>query len=236
MPSISQPIDRLSQDSLGVELDRQGCALLPRLLDDTDCDTVTALYSQDALFRKRIVMEKHGYGRGEYQYFAYPMPATIAALRAGLYPPLAAVANRWYETLKLAPRFPATHAEFLDRCHRAGQLRPTPLMLKYGKDDYNCLHQDLYGEHLFPLQVAILLSRPGVDFTGGEFLLTEQRPRMQSRTEVIPLTRGDAVVFAVNQRPKEGSRGYYRVTHRHGVSTVRSGQRYVLGIIFHDAL
>ncbi len=192
-------------------------------------------YATDALFRKRIVMERHGYGRGEYGYFAYPLPARVAQLRTALYPPLADIANRWNEAMKVETRYPAGHAEFLARCHDAGQTRPTPLVLKYGEGDYNCLHQDLYGDHFFPLQVAVLLSEPAQDFTGGEFVLTEQRPRMQSRVEVVPLAKGDAVVFPVQRRPVRGTRGVYRVTLRHGVSRVRSGSRFTLGIIFHDA-
>jgi hypothetical protein len=180
-------------------------------------------------------MARHGFGRGEYRYFAYPLPPAVADLRAALYPRLAPVANRWNQEMKIAARFPDTHAAFLKRCHAAGQTRPTPLLLRYGPGDYNCLHQDLYGEHVFPLQLAILLSRPGADFTGGEFLLTEQRPRMQSRGEVAPLRQGDGVIFAVHQRPVQGSRGTYRVTMRHGVSRIRSGSRTTLGVIFHDA-
>jgi hypothetical protein len=180
-------------------------------------------------------MERHGFGRGEYQYFAYPLPAALAELRCALYPPLATIANRWHEQLGIDTRFPARHEEFIERCHAAGQLRPTPLMLQYREGDYNCLHQDLYGEHVFPLQVAVLLSRPGEDFTGGEFVLTEQRPRMQSRVEVVPLAQGDAVIFAVHNRPVQGSRGPYRVNLRHGVSRVRSGRRHTVGLIFHDA-
>jgi hypothetical protein len=218
------------------ELQSRGCAVLPRLLTPDQCAGLVALYGQPSHFRSRIEMARHGFGRGEYQYFSYPLPDLVQQLRQTLYPRLAAVANGWYEAMGMVPRFPADHAGFLARCHAAGQTRPTPLLLQYGQDDYNCLHQDLYGDHVFPLQVAVLLSRPGDDFSGGEFVLTEQRPRMQSRAEVVPLAQGDAVVFAVNQRPVQGSRGFYRVTLRHGVSRLRSGQRHTLGVIFHDAL
>jgi hypothetical protein len=192
-------------------------------------------YGNDALFRSRVVMERHGFGRGEYRYYAYPLPADLAQLRTGLYPPLARIANRWQAALGLDERYPLEHAQYLARCHAAGQARPTPLLLQYGPGDYNCLHQDLYGEHVFPLQVAVLLSRPDEDFSGGEFVLTEQRPRMQSRAEVVPLRQGDAVVFPVHTRPVNGTRGVYRVNMRHGVSRLRSGHRHTLGIIFHDA-
>jgi hypothetical protein len=217
-------------------LDAQGCALIPRLLDRPSCDAVAAWYQADARFRSTVVMARHGFGQGEYRYFADPLPALVAELRARLYPPLAAIANRWAEVLGLADGFPADHAAFLRRCHAAGQTRPTPLLLRYGPGDYNCLHQDLYGEVHFPLQVAILLSEPGRDFEGGEFVLTEQRPRMQSRVEVVPLRQGDAVVFPVRARPVRGGRGIYRVNLRHGVSRIRSGRRLTLGVIFHDAL
>ena len=220
---------------LEAELNEQGCALLPGLLGAGDCAAIAALYAREEGFRSRVVMQRHGFGRGEYRYFAYPLPDTVAALRERFYPVLAPIANRWHQAMSLAPRFPATHGEFLQRCHAAGQTRPTPLLLQYGEGDYNCLHQDLYGEHVFPLQIAVLLSEPGRDFAGGEFVLTEQRPRMQSRAEVVPLRQGDAVVFAVNQRPVTGSRGVYRVAMRHGVSRLRSGRRHTLGVIFHDA-
>lgn len=216
-------------------LNAYGCAMLRNLLSSEECDALTALYPRDALFRSRVVMARHGFGRGEYKYFAYPLPSLIGDLRTALYPCLAPVANRWNEVMGIDVRYPAAHAEFIERCHAAGQTRPTPLMLQYATDDYNCLHQDLYGEHVFPLQVAILLSEPGADFTGGEFVMTEQRPRMQSRTEVVPLSKGDAVVFAVHHRPVQGTRGPYRVNLRHGVSRLRSGQRHTLGVIFHDA-
>ena len=217
------------------ELDAFGCAVLPGLLGPQDCAAVAALYDRPALFRSRVLMQQHGFGRGEYQYLAYPLPAPLAALRSDLYPPLADIANRWHELLDVDTRFPAEHADYLARCHAAGQSKPTPLLLRYREGDFNCLHQDLYGELVFPLQVAVLLSRPGVDFEGGEFVLTEQRPRMQSRAEVVPLGQGDAVVFAVNQRPVQGTRGVYRVAMRHGVSRLRRGMRHTLGIIFHDA-
>ena len=222
-------------DAVETALNASGCAILPALLSPAECAAMAARYAAPDGFRSRVVMARHGYGRGEYRYFAYPLPPPVATLREHLYPPLSEIANRWQATLGLATRFPATHAEFVARCHAAGQTRPTPLLLQYGPGDYNCLHQDLYGEHVFPLQVAVLLSAPGRDFTGGEFVLTEQRPRMQSRPEVVPLQQGDAVVFAVNQRPVQGTRGVYRVVMRHGVSRLRSGHRHTLGVIFHDA-
>jgi hypothetical protein len=214
------------------ELDTQGFAILEGLLSVEQCNALAASYSDDSLFRSRVVMARHGFGRGEYKYFQYPLPALVENLRTELYPQLVPTANRWYEAMGMAARFPLTHAEFLDRCHAAGQTRPTPLLLQYGVDAFNCLHQDLYGEHVFPLQVAILLSD---GFTGGEFVMTEQRPRMQSRAMVVPLRRGDGVGFAVHTRPVQGTRGTYRVNMRHGVSRIRSGQRHTLGIIFHDA-
>jgi len=220
---------------LALDLDAQGSAVIERLISPQECAALAALYADDALFRSRVVMAKHGFGRGEYKYFSYPLPALIGKLRAALYPHLAAIANRWNGAMGVDVSFPANHAEFIKRCHGAGQRRPTPLLLQYGAGDYNCLHQDLYGEHVFPLQLTILLSEPGRDFTGGEFVLTEQRPRMQSRAEVVPLGRGDAVVFAVRHRPVPGKHGVYRVNLRHGVSRVRSGRRHTAGIIFHDA-
>lgn len=220
---------------LVAELDERGTATIPRLMDPEACRALTASYDDQTLFRSNVVMAKHGFGRGEYRYFAYPLPFRLAELRAALYAELAPLANRWNERLKVAARFPGTHAEFLARCHAAGQARPTPLLLKYGAGDYNCLHRDLYGEHVFPLQMAVLLSAPGADFSGGEFVVTEQRPRLQSRVEVVPLEQGDAVLFAVSERPAAGTRGAYRVTHRHGVSRVTRGRRHTLGVILHDA-
>ena len=217
------------------DLDARGWTILPRLLDAGQCRATAALYDGGADFRSHVVMERHGYGRGEYRYFSYPLPPLVARLRSALYPRLVPIANRWHERMGIDVRFPAEHRDFLDRCHETGQRRPTPLLLRYGAGDYNCLHQDLYGEHVFPLQAAILLSAPGADFSGGEFVLTEQRPRMQSRAEVVPLSRGDAVIFAVTHRPQRGTRGDYRVTMRHGVSCLRFGSRHTLGIIFHDA-
>jgi len=218
------------------DLDLQGCALLDTLLSAEECRALAALYPEERRFRSTVQMARHGFGKGEYRYFRYPLPDRIGELRTILYGRLAPIANRWNERLGIARRYPAEHADYLAECHAAGQTRPTPLLLKYGPGDYNCLHQDLYGDLVFPLQVAILLSAPGDDFTGGEFVLTEQRPRMQSRAEVVPLRQGDGVAFAVNQRPVEGARGDYRVAMRHGVSRLRSGSRYTLGIIFHDAL
>ena len=217
------------------ELDEQGWALLPGLMDDADCDRIAGLYDRDEAFRSRVVMARHGFGKGEYRYFAYPLPGAIETLRTALYPPLAEIANGWQAWLGREARFPDDHASYVEHCHAHGQTRPTPLLLRYGPGDYNCLHQDLYGDEVFPLQVAVLLSRPHMDFTGGEFVLTEQRPRMQSRVMVIPLGKGDGVVFAVNSRPVKGTRGNYQVKMRHGVSRLLTGQRHVLGIIFHDA-
>jgi uncharacterized protein len=217
------------------ELNERGYTVVPNFTMPSTCAALAALYDDDARFRSRVTMARHNFGRGEYKYFSYPLPEPVASLRTSLYPRLAGIANRWQEVLGLPARFPATHAAFLRRCHQAGQARPTPLLLRYGAGDYNCLHQDLYGEQVFPIQATILLSSPGRDFTGGEFVLTEQRPRMQSRAEVVPLAQGDAVFFAVNQRPARGSRGPYRVTMRHGVSRVRHGNRMTLGLIFHDA-
>jgi uncharacterized protein len=232
---IAARIDAVNWAQIERELDAQGCAVLKGVLDPDECRALAALYPDDALFRSRIVMGRHGFGRGEYKYFSYPLPGLIAALRPPLYGRLAGVANRWNEAMGIDIRYPASHAAFLRRCHDAGQTKPTPLLLQYGEGDYNCLHQDLYGEHVFPLQVAILLSEPGRDFEGGEFVLTEQRPRMQSRAEVVPLRQGDAVAFAVHHRPVQGTRGTYRVNLRHGVSRLRSGRRHTVGVIFHDA-
>ena len=227
--------DAYDWDRIAGELDAQGAAVLEGLLSPEECRAVASLYSEDGRFRSRVVMARHGYGRGEYKYFAYPLPEPVAGLRSALYPRLAPIANDWNARLGLAMRFPAAHADFLALCREAGQTRPTPLLLQYDPGDYNCLHQDLYGDLAFPLQVAVLLSEPGRDHTGGEFVLTEQRPRMQSRPEVVPLRQGDAVAFAVHHRPVQGTRGVYRVNMRHGVSRVRSGRRHTLGIIFHDA-
>jgi hypothetical protein len=217
------------------DLDEQGSAILPSVLSAKECRALASLYPDEGSFRNRIVMARHGFGRGEYKYFCYPLPDVIQGLRTALYRRLAPVANQWNLTMGIDVRYPKEHADFVQRCHDAGQLRPTTLLLQYAAGDYNCLHQDLYGEHVFPIQVAFLLSEPGGDFTGGEFVLTEQRPRMQSRPEVVPLRQGDGVAFAVHHRPVQGTRGSYRVNLRHGVSRLRSGQRHTLGIIFHDA-
>lgn len=221
--------------ALAEALDRDGHAIVPGLLAPADCEALAAGYEEAGLYRSRVVMARHGFGLGEYRYFDYPLPSLVAELRTAFYPLLQPIANRWNERLGNAVRYPDDLDEWLAHCHRAGQTRPTPLLLKYGPGDYNCLHQDLYGEHVFPLQLAILLSQPGAGFTGGEFVLTEQRPRRQSRAEVVPLMQGDAVVFSVHHRPIAGTRGDYRATMRHGVSRVRSGARFTLGIIFHDA-
>ena len=233
--AIAARIDSIDWTRATSDLDAQGCAVLKQLLSPEECGALAALYPDDKNFRSRIVMGRHGFGRGEYKYFAYPLPDLIAELRPALYGRLCPVANRWNETMGIDIRYPDSHAAFLKRCHGTGQTRPTPLLLQYGEGDYNCLHQDLYGEHVFPLQVAILLSEPGRDFEGGEFVLTEQRPRMQSRPEVVPLRQGDAVAFAVHHRPVQGTRGAYRVNLRHGVSRIRSGHRHTVGVIFHDA-
>jgi uncharacterized protein len=220
---------------LAGELDAHGAAVIPELLSAQSVEALAGLYDEPQHFRSRVVMGQHGFGRGEYQYFAYPLPRVLEDLRTALYRDLVPIANRWNRAMNIAIQYPAEHAEFLARCHAAGQTRPTPLLLRYGPGDFNCLHQDLYGDHVFPLQVAILLSQPERDFSGGEFVLTEQRPRMQSRVEVVPLRQGDAVVFPVHHRPVKGTRGTYRVTMRHGVSRIRAGRRHTVGIIFHDA-
>ena len=222
--------ERISRD-----LDANGNAIMEKLLSPAQCEALAALYPEDAPFRSRVIMGRHGFGRGEYKYFDYPLPKIVASLRAAFYPRLVPIANRWSEQMRVDGEYPTDHEEFLARCQKAGQTRPTPLLLKYEADDYNCLHQDLYGEWVFPLQLTILLSQPGKDFSGGEFVMTEQRPRMQSRPEVVPLGLGDAVIFAVSHRPVQGTRGTYRVNLRHGVSRLHSGQRYTLGVIFHDA-
>jgi hypothetical protein len=216
-------------------LDAHGWATLPNLLTATETAAIADLYDDDSVFRSHVVMARHGFGRGEYKYFKYPLPARLAELRTALYTRLVPLANRWNEAMSIDVRYPAAHAEFITRCHEAGQRRPTPLLLRYEEGDFNALHQDVYGEHVFPLQAMVLLSEPGTDFTGGEFVLTEQRPRMQSRVEVVPLRRGDAAIWAVRNRPVQGTRGTYRVNMRHGVSRIRSGHRHTVGVIFHDA-
>ncbi len=231
----AERVNALDWRRISQELDSQGSAVLERLISADKCQALAAMYPKDELFRSRVVMARHGFGRGEYKYFNYPLPEIIAELRTKLYAHLAPVANHWNAAMGIDIRCPEKHTEFLQRCHNAGQPRPTPLLLQYGEGDYNCLHQDLYGQHVFPIQVAILLSEPTRDFTGGEFVLTEQRPRMQSRPEVVPLCQGDAVAFAVHHRPVQGARGFCRVHLRHGVSRLRSGRRHTLGIIFHDA-
>jgi hypothetical protein len=232
---MDNPVRRIDWTTVEQELNARGWALLPAVLPANTCRTVASWYQEPDRFRTRIVMSRHGFGRGEYQYFADPLPPLVQELRKELYGGLVNAANGWQQALEQDDRFPASHAEFRARCHAAGQTRPTPLLLQYEAGDYNCLHQDLYGAHVFPIQVAILLSQPSADFEGGEFVLTEQRPRMQSRAHVVPLTQGDAVAFAVHHRPVRGTRGTYRVTLRHGVSEIRSGRRHTLGIIFHDA-
>lgn len=234
-PCIAERVRLLDWRRLSQDLDAQGNAMIEGFLTVGECQRIAQWYADDSLFRARVVMSRHGFGRGEYRYFAYPLPQSVAALRAAFYPPLAVLANRWSEQLRVSARYPIAHEEFVARCRAAGQTRPTPLLLQYGAGDYNCLHQDLYGECVFPLQVAILLSQPGADFSGGEFIITEQRPRLQSRAEVVPLRQGDAVIFAGHHRPVAGIRGVYRVSLRHGVSRVRSGHRHTLGVIFHDA-
>ena len=225
----------LDSPRIAQDLDAQGHATIAQLLSPEECQTIARLYPCAEIFRSRIVMAQHSFGRGEYKYFSYPLPKLIADLRNSVYPHLVPIANRWNQAMGVDVRYPGRHAEFLERCHRAGQTKPTPLLLQYESGDYNCLHQDLYGEHVFPLQLAILLSEPNRDFTGGEFVMTEQRPRMQSRPMVVPLSQGDGVVFAMHHRPVQGGRGVYRVSLRHGVSRIRSGHRCTAGIIFHDA-
>jgi hypothetical protein len=237
-PATASVLDRLTSldwPRLGDDLDAHGCALIRGALSPAECAELIESYGNDASFRSRVVMKQHGFGRGEYKYFAYPLPEIVRSLRVGLYPPLVVIANRWNAAMGIDVSYPDSHEAFLARCHDAGQIKPTPLLLRYEAGDYNCLHQDVYGEHVFPLQVAFLLSEPGRDFTGGEFVLTEQRPRMQSRVEVVGLERGAGVIFPVRHRPVQGGRGTYRVNLRHGVSRVRSGHRATLGIIFHDA-
>jgi hypothetical protein len=233
--AIGERIAAIDWERVLEDLDARGFAVLERILDAAQCRSIAGLYDDESRFRSRVVMARHGFGRGEYQYFRHPLPEIVSDLRHALYPRLAPLANRWNESMRIDARFPPELPEFLERCQKAGQTRPTPLLLRYGPGDYNALHQDLYGEHVFPLQVAFLLSEPSKDFEGGEFVLTEQRPRMQSRASVVPLRQGDGVVFAVNHRPVRGTRGFYRVTMRHGVSELRSGRRHTLGVIFHDA-
>jgi uncharacterized protein len=233
--AIDTRVEAVDWASASTHLDGYGWAMLRQLLTADECETIAGLYEDDRRFRSHVVMARHGFGRGEYKYFTYPLPGIVADLRRTIYPHLAPIANRWNESMRIHVRYPDTHAEFIARCHEAGQRRPTPLLLQYATGDYNALHQDLYGEHVFPLQLTILLSEPEQDFTGGEFVLIEQRPRMQSRAEVVPLRRGDAVVFAVHHRPVHGTRGTYRVNLRHGVSRLRSGHRHTVGVIFHDA-
>ena len=233
--SAEAHVARYDWATLAEELSGYGCALLEKLLSREECEQIAGLYPHEAHFRSRVIMARHGFGKGEYSYFKYPLPDLLGGLRTALYPHLATVANEWSARMGIDQRYPVDHAAFLKQCHGKGQTRPTPLLLQYGPGDFNCLHQDLYGDLAFPLQVAILLSEPGRDFTGGEFVLTEQRPRMQSRAEVVPLRQGDAVAFAVHNRPVQGTKGNYRVNLRHGVSRLRSGRRHTVGIIFHDA-
>ena len=233
--TVDPRVAAIDWDGVTRDLDARGNAVIGPLLGPDECAALAALYRDENAFRSRIVMARHGFGRGEYKYFRYPLPGLVARLRTTLYPHLVPIANRWNEALGIDVRFPPSHASFIRRCHAAGQRRPTPLLLQYGAGDYNCLHQDLYGEHVFPLQITVLLSKPDADFAGGEFVLTEQRPRMQTRAQVVELRQGDAVVFAVHHRPVQGTRGYYRVNMRHGVSEIRRGHRQTLGIIFHDA-
>jgi uncharacterized protein len=232
---IAERIGRYDWNEAGAELGAHGCAVLPKLLSAAECKDLATLYPGDEHFRSQVIMARHGFGKGEYKYFKYPLPALISELRTALYERVSPVANAWNAQMKIETRYPEQHADYLKLCHQAGQMRPTPLLLQYGAGDFNCLHQDLYGELAFPLQATVLLSDPARDFTGGEFVLTEQRPRIQSRVEVVPLAQGDAVIFAVHHRPVQGTKGSYRVNLRHGVSRLRSGRRHTLGIIFHDA-
>ncbi len=233
--SIAARVTELDWAYLDEQLNSRGFAIIKNLLPVGECRAVRERYIENNLYRSHVVMERYGFGQGEYKYFSYPLPSLVGDLRKHFYPPLAKIANRWNQTMKKMGRYPSSHKEFLQTCHAAGQLRPTALLLQYTAGDYNCLHQDLYGDQVFPLQMAILLSQPGSEFTGGEFVITEQRPRRQSRAHVLPLQQGDGVIFAVHHRPVPGSRGSYRVNLRHGVSEIHSGQRLTLGIIFHDA-
>jgi uncharacterized protein len=235
MSATAARVGALDWERVTRDLDAQGSAMIERLLTPEECRAIAGLYARDELFRSRIVMGRHGFGRGEYKYFSYPLPELVADLRTAVYPHLVPIANRWNSAMRIDVRYPEQHTDFIQRCHEAGQVKPTPLLLQYEADDYNCLHQDLYGEHVFPLQLAILLSEPGKDFEGGEFVMTELRPRRQSRPIVVPLQQGDGVIFAVHHRPVQGTRGMYRVTLRHGVSRVRWGRRHTAGIILHDA-
>lgn len=228
-------LDDILWEQVSADLDAEGNAVIKRIMSTDECDEIRGLYHEEKIFRSQVVMERHGFGRGEYRYFSYPLPDLITAMRTSVYPHLVPIANRWNKAMGIDVRYPTAHAEYIQRCHQAGQSKPTPLLLKYGTGDYNCLHQDLYGEHIFPLQIAVLLSEPDRDFSGGEFVMTEQRPRMQSRPIVVPLRKGDGVVFAVHHRPVQGKKSVYRVNLRHGVSRLRSGSRQTLGIIFHDA-
>jgi uncharacterized protein len=232
---IEARVDAIDWGKVHTDLDAQGWAVAPKLLTPAEADSISGLYHQEHGFRSHIIMSRHGFGRGEYKYFSYPLPPLIQSLRTAAYSKLAPIANQWNERMRQPVRFPDDHAKFLERCHRAGQTRPTPLLLEYAPEDYNCLHRDLYGEHVFPIQTAILLDQPGEDFEGGEFVMTEQRPRMQSRAMVLPLKKGDAAIFAVNSRPMKGVRGDYQVKLNHGVSKLYSGKRHTVGVIFHDA-
>jgi uncharacterized protein len=235
LPAVCRRVGEIDWGRASVNLNTDGWAMAGGILTPHECRSIADMYDDESRFRSHVVMARHGFGRGEYKYFSYPLPEIVSELRTELYSPLAPLANKWNEAMGIEVRYPEAHADFVSRCHKAGQKRPTPLLLRYGADDYNCLHQDLYGEHVVPFQVAFLLAEPGTDFTGGEFVLTEQRPRMQSRVEVVPLRCGDGVIFAVHNRPVQGTRGVYRVNLRHGVSRVRSGRRHTLGVIFHDA-